>query len=879
MTNTEDAAASFPDGPTLLRNLATKIDCSWFTHLTEIAILHASAIPDDTVSMTLFSCFKDGSNIDTILTATPESACIENNADTENTSPTFCIEQIGPFSDFRKLSNELTLSPHSRITLVFGTNGSGKSSICLALRCLARHDAPSQLLHNAYTGSDVCSFQYRVSTSGTILEWKSSDGFGVHHGEIAYYDGSVAFDLINNPASPDQIVELAPFGLEVFRETGRLLRLLESKCNTELSKLRSIRNDYLSKLRSACQNIEFLSGLTDTAEQDRWLIDIANRSSCWDPDTDENITTQLRNQIDDLNARRRPEQKKLIERSLNILRASREMLVSQQPNLTKLLTVNEPAITNKVVADTEARNTLLSTSIDESVNVDAFIELLSSANKIMPFDSDIGNCPLCKQELHVDEIFLFQKYQSILSNTILTEIAKANKLLDTTYDLRQSILRSTNTWDASSIRDWIGEDFVSPANDLANELRAILRADRGCFASDAKYAERVKDVHIFCRWISSVIRKLESKLAEIESGQANIVLELHRLSDKLKLLEVHRFRANNHDLCNQLATAAADVRSLMSKIESAGWQDKRTKLTRELRSANEQITKSQFIEKLDREYKQITNGLGLDHFGVRITLDAAAQAISINPVIGHNNSRLTQVLSEGEQRLHSIALFFAEASIRIPSVLVFDDPSVSFDYNYTDGVVNRLIDFMRAHRDTQVLVFTHSWEFYLKVRDGFRKYDNAVDPHNKLELEMYELDRCATLDAHNSTTVDNRKQNILRDINSLPDYPTSNEAGDVCKNIRLYIEQIINHYHFNGSREHFRTRPQASLSFERFRKLRPLSEAHAITMSRVTSSMSDWLHATSGGPLIVPTKQQLRESYNLIRTIHKELASDFSADE
>jgi len=69
----------------------------------------------------------------------------------------------------------------------------------------------------------------------------------------------------------------------------------------------------------------------------------------------------------------------------------------------------------------------------------------------------------------------------------------------------------------------------------------------------------------------------------------------------------------------------------------------------------------------------------------------------------HNN--LVDVLSEGENRIVSIAAFLADVTgngNRAP--FIFDDPISSLDQNYEEAVVQRLIDLAR---ERQVIVFTH----------------------------------------------------------------------------------------------------------------------------------------------------------------------------
>jgi hypothetical protein len=47
------------------------------------------------------------------------------------------LESIGPFIGFKRLGDSLAASFPKRATIIFGTNGSGKSSFCEALQILA----------------------------------------------------------------------------------------------------------------------------------------------------------------------------------------------------------------------------------------------------------------------------------------------------------------------------------------------------------------------------------------------------------------------------------------------------------------------------------------------------------------------------------------------------------------------------------------------------------------------------------------------------------------------------------------------------------------------------------------------------------------------
>ncbi len=71
----------------------------------------------------------------------------------------------------------------------------------------------------------------------------------------------------------------------------------------------------------------------------------------------------------------------------------------------------------------------------------------------------------------------------------------------------------------------------------------------------------------------------------------------------------------------------------------------------------------------------------------------------------HNRSKAMNVLSEGEQRIVSLAAFLADITSKPNSApLIFDDPISSLDQIYEEHAAKRLVDLSE---ERQVIVFTH----------------------------------------------------------------------------------------------------------------------------------------------------------------------------
>ena len=83
--------------------------------------------------------------------------------------------------------------------------------------------------------------------------------------------------------------------------------------------------------------------------------------------------------------------------------------------------------------------------------------------------------------------------------------------------------------------------------------------------------------------------------------------------------------------------------------------------------------------------------------------------------------KLSDILSEGEQKVIALADFLAEAVIRRSSApIIFDDPVTSLDYKRLDYIVDRLVSLSEDH---QVIVFTHNIWFATAL---LAKFENSV---------------------------------------------------------------------------------------------------------------------------------------------------------
>lgn len=154
----------------------------------------------------------------------------------------------------------------------------------------------------------------------------------------------------------------------------------------------------------------------------------------------------------------------------------------------------------------------------------------------------------------------------------------------------------------------------------------------------------------------------------------------------------------------EAVTAEVERKEKLAAIEQAISLAQTTALTKLSNRIAEAQVAGGFLERFNNELKRLGGGRipvkltykleGKGKVSFTIGLDGAA-----------DNARSHKVLSEGEQRVVSLAAFFADVEGTERSLpVIFDDPISSLDQTFEEAVAARLVELAKTR---QVIVFTH----------------------------------------------------------------------------------------------------------------------------------------------------------------------------
>lgn len=261
-------------------------------------------------------------------------------------------------------------------------------------------------------------------------------------------------------------------------------------------------------------------------------------------------------------------------------------------------------------------------------------------------------------------------------------------------------------------------------------------------------------------------------------------------------------------------TLATQIRELKSKLWASGYiqaiRDEIAELQKKhaiegwLKSVNTTAVSNQagrvsktivteaFVDRFNKELRLLgASRVSVELVKTRMDLGSVQHRIQLhglNPQ--HSHSKAAQVLSEGEQRIVSLAAFLADVTSKPNSApFIFDDPISSLDQTYEEHTAKRLVN-LSAER--QVIVFTHR----LSLLGQLIEKGNADYRHIRREPwgcgEHGDLPLFAKKPINAVKNLKNAKLSAARKVLDRDGYDSYYPlAKAICSDFRILLERII----------------------------------------------------------------------------------------
>ncbi len=802
-----------PDAIGYVNDLATEVNEPWFKMICDLAAVGGVSELDQMAHDTLFALYTGKASYVGI---TPAAAVAT--AATAN-SPADFLDQLSGFTNFKLLGDALEVSFKKRITLIFGANGSGKSSLCESLKVLASTEPSNRPLQNLrVAGAGTPAFRFKFKSDAAHQAWTPAVGYGPRRTTVKYFDTAIAIRNVKNAVEPGRVIVLTPFRLYVFEWTKALTTKLREALQRDQQGNSVKLTQTLGEVRS---DFAKFKGYPLSAIDEKTVTVLPTQIALGEEFAGQKLLSEKQAAAAEL-------EKAASEEGLKLLRAEHRELEAFLTSINTMLHsaeglwAIEPTSKAEALAIKQAEQEVLAKAlIPKGGTLEGLLTLLRAAAPLCKMDEAAGHaCPLCNRDIGIPEVELFKRYHDLLVGELEKDIAALKVDIAKAVEFANSVVKvDRKGWEKYTS---IQAEVLTAAKTDSDQIVA------SCDVSKEPTAEAKSALESLKVLAATLAEQMESKNNAIEAaakGREELIKQLTKLRGEIEPLEY-----------------AQAVSAQLNKLRGAQWRVDRskfwssklpaftqvlTKITKKAKDAHEELVVVDFEARLNAEYKALTEK-DMSAFGVVLARKGTDAAVTVLPQIGGKD--IEGVLSEGEQRVHALALFFAELETCPQSVLVFDDPISSFDYNYIANYCARLRDFTQKHPTRQVIVLTHNWEFFVQLQTTLNQA--GFDPH----LSVQVLENCAVV-ADYSEKIDDLKADIAAMLTSAGE-PSKAKKEETAGKMRRLIEAVVNTHVFNHQRHQYKQKSQAITAFQSFTKIVALLPAEATALRDLYAKLS-----------------------------------------
>lgn len=837
-----------PDAVGYLNDLANEVNEPWFKMVCDLTAVSSVSVFDQPTLDTLFALYTDKASY---IGISPVAAVATAAA---AAAPADFLDQLSGFTNFKLLGDALEVSFKKRITLIFGANGSGKSSLCESLKVLASTEPSNRPLQNVrVTGAGTSAFQYKFKSDTAHQAWMPAVGYGPKRTIVKYFDTAIAIKNVKNAVEPGRVIVLTPFRLHVFEWTKALTTKLREALQQEQQGNAVKLTQTLVEIRA---DFAKFKGRPLSVIDDKTVAVLPAQIILGEGFADQKLLSEKHAAAAEL-------EKAASEDGLKLLRAEHRELETFLTSINTMLNsadglwALEPKSKAEALAKKQAEQEVLAKAlIPKDGTLEGLLALLRAASPLCKMDEATGHvCPLCNRDMGIPEVELFKRYHDLLVGELEKDIAALKGDIAKAVEFTTSIIKMDRKgWEKYTT---IQAEVLAAAKTDSDHIVA------SCDVSKEPTAEAKAALESLKVLATTWAAQLESKKIAIEAaakGRDELIKQLAKLHGEIEPLEYAQAIAAQ---LNKLRGAQWRVdRSKFWSTKLPAFTQMLTKITKKAKDAHEELVVVDFEARLNAEYKALTEK-DMAAFGVMLARKGTDATVTVLPQIGGKD--IGGVLSEGEQRVHALALFFAELETCPQSVLVFDDPISSFDYNYIANYCARLRDFTLKHPTRQIIVLTHNWEFFVQLQTTLNQA--GLDAH----LSVQVLENCAVV-ADYSEKIDDLKRDI-EDVLNASGEPSKSQKEDIAGKMRRLIEVVVNTHVFNHQRHQYKQKSQAISAFQSFTKIVPLLQAEATMLRDLYAKLSITEHDDPRNAYVNTDKAMFQTRYDQIQNIEIDVAA------
>lgn len=658
-------------------------------------------------------------------TGDPEPAPpLELDAPPEDAEEKLTLVQLDGVSHVNALTTGQSMTFNEGLTVAFGKNGAGKSGYVRVFKRLAAVRGAEVILPNVHapTATPVvprARVTYRLGASEGTVQWNGEEA-GTHPlTRIDIFDATV--NLLH--VDEDLTFVYTPSDLALFRYVHEGIEAVRTKLEAAAKASTPTTNPFVNRFARETKlyaKIETLGAATDLDELVRLAAVPEDEAASLDALRER--VAALRPEATDARLLQADGERRLLERGIAMCQVLSAFDVDAYDRArtaaataeAKYVAANENAFAGEDIPGVLGEAWRAFVAAADAYRAD-------STGEAYPSSGDA--CLYCRQPLSAAALALLARYRDYCNNQLRTDRDESRKVVGGIVDPLLTLDVQAIKTELSRRRELAPEGaLAAPMGRLAEVVEAAVTMQTAARSRADVAAISTDEIAAACDALGRRAEEARTLVATLR-GQAD---------DRKRALATET--ANLRDLESRLTLRdlLPDVRAL---VERARWASKAQAIVPRFRGPLKSLTTtakeaSEGLVSQDFEKAFRAECVALRAPSVRLDFPGRkGQAARRKAIAAH---RLSEILSEGEQKVIALADFLAEVQLKpAASPIIFDDPVTSLDYDRMREVVDRIVK-LSARR--QVIVFTHNVWFAIELLNRFEKdkdrcsyYDIAED--------------------------------------------------------------------------------------------------------------------------------------------------------
>lgn len=611
------------------------------------------------------------------------------------------ILSVGDIEGIDALAPRNPLPFAHALSVIYGSNGSGKSGYARILKRICGKPNAAELQPNVFKSipqKRKCTVVASIDGDQKTFVWDANGNPIQELSSIDVFDSQTGFFYIDK----EQEVSYVPNEVAFFERLVVVFQRLQQKLKAERDAIKSM----LPSRPTEFGNSKYIAAMFDRLKHDTDVTSVEKFFEFSDEDAKELARLDERLSASPLDLGNK-KQKRINQLEILVGQVKAASLAVSKDSVNDLEKLERVAVQKRNIA-MQAAEVIMNETSFEGFGSDTWRAMWQAARKYSeqcaypgqgyPVVEEAAKCVLCEQLLGEAAKQRLVKFESYITGQLESEATAAEK------DYQDALGKLPVKPDQSVIATAIQaaqldeEKWLPIFNEIWKEIEEVVVIERN--------KERSSHVHYDLK--ANAFKELEDVIEglKLEAQQHKKDAESFDKGELVK--QINELKAKRW-ASGYIQSIKDEISQLQLKNDIDEWLKKvsTTVVSREAGRISEILVTDAFVSRFNEELKL----LGASKVSVELIktktkfgrVQHKIQLSGLNPQ--HNRSKAMNVLSEGEQRIVSLAAFLADVTSKPNSApFIFDDPISSLDQTYEEHTAKRLVDLSE---ERQVIVFTH----------------------------------------------------------------------------------------------------------------------------------------------------------------------------